>query len=131
MKPGSRSRFARFGPAYFFGLPGNPVSVMVTLLPARAAALASAHRAKDPIADPGQSPLPRPGLRKTRAGWSFQRGVLERRTDGGYTVRSSGHQGAGVLRSMSEANCFIIRRWSRATWRRAPRSKCSRLPALV
>jgi len=47
-------------------------------------------------------------LRKAPGRLEFQRGVLERRTDGAYTVRSSGHQGAGVLSSMSEANCFII-----------------------
>ena len=34
--------------------------------------------------------------------------MLERQASGAYTVRSSGHQGSGVLRSMSEANCFII-----------------------
>ncbi len=38
----------------------------------------------------------------------FQRGVLTREADGSYTVHGVSHQGAGVLRSMSEANCFIV-----------------------
>jgi molybdopterin molybdotransferase len=47
-------------------------------------------------------------LRKKPGRVEFQRGVLAQRPDGGYVVRGTGHQGAGVLRSMSEANCFII-----------------------
>ena len=47
-------------------------------------------------------------LRKKPGRLEFQRGVLERTASGAYSVRSTGHQGAGVLRSMGEANCFII-----------------------
>jgi molybdopterin molybdotransferase len=47
-------------------------------------------------------------LRKKPGRLEFQRGVLTRQPSGGYVVRSTGHQGAGVLRSMSEANCFIV-----------------------
>jgi molybdopterin molybdotransferase len=47
-------------------------------------------------------------LRKKPGRLEFQRGVLERNASGAYAVRSTGHQGAGVLRSMGEANCFII-----------------------
>jgi len=47
-------------------------------------------------------------LRKKPGRLEFQRGVLEREPSGRYVVRSTGHQGAGVLRSMSEANCFIV-----------------------
>jgi len=47
-------------------------------------------------------------LRKSPGRLEFQRGVLERQESGAYAVRSTGHQGAGVLRSMSEANCFIV-----------------------
>ena len=47
-------------------------------------------------------------LRKKPGRHEFQRGVYERDAAGRYHVRSTGHQGAGVLRSMSEANCFIV-----------------------
>jgi len=47
-------------------------------------------------------------LKKKAGRLEFQRGILERRPDGRYVVRGVGHQGAGVLRSMAEADCFIV-----------------------
>jgi molybdopterin molybdotransferase len=108
MKPGKPVAFGRFGGAYFFGLPGNPVSVMVTfyqLVQPALRALAGASDAEPPILVRATCET---HLRKKPGRLEFQRGVLARRPQGGYTVRSTGHQGAGVLRSMSEANCFII-----------------------
>jgi molybdopterin molybdotransferase len=108
MKPGKPIAFGRFGSACFFGLPGNPVSVMVTfyqLVQPALRALTGAHDPDPPILVRARCET---RLRKKPGRLEFQRGVLERRADGAYTVRSSGHQGAGVLRSMSDANCFII-----------------------
>jgi molybdopterin molybdotransferase len=48
------------------------------------------------------------GLRKKPGRTEFQRGILERGANGEWTVRVTGSQGSGVLRSMSEANCFIV-----------------------
>ena len=108
MKPGKPIAFGHFGPAHFFGLPGNPVSVMVTFYQVVQPAL----RALMGIADPDPTITVRAAcetrLHKKPGRLEFQRGLLGRRADGTYTVRSIGHQGAGVLRSMSEANCFII-----------------------
>jgi molybdopterin molybdotransferase len=47
-------------------------------------------------------------LRKKPGRTEFQRGILERTATGEWTVRITGSQGSGVLRSMSEANCFIV-----------------------
>ena len=47
-------------------------------------------------------------LKKKPGRLEFQRGILERAADGSYLVRGASHQGAGVLRSMTEANCFIV-----------------------
>jgi molybdopterin molybdotransferase len=47
-------------------------------------------------------------LRKKPGRTEFQRGVLARAPEGHWTVRVTGTQGSGVLRSMSEANCFIV-----------------------
>ena len=108
MKPGKPLAFGRFGAAYFFGLPGNPVSVMVTfyqLVQPALRALAGVTDALPPILVRAACET---RLRKKPGRLEFQRGVLARRPEGGYTVRSTGHQGAGVLRSMSEANCFIV-----------------------
>jgi molybdopterin molybdotransferase len=108
MKPGKPIAFGRYGGAYFFGLPGNPVSAMVTfyqLVQPALRALAGVTEVDPPI-------LLRAAcesrLRKKPGRLEFQRGVLARLPCGAYTVRSTGHQGAGVLRSMSEANCFIV-----------------------
>jgi molybdopterin molybdotransferase len=47
-------------------------------------------------------------LRKAPGRTEFQRGVLSRAADGALTVKPTGEQGSGILKSMSEANCFII-----------------------
>jgi len=108
MKPGKPIAFGRFGKAHFFGLPGNPVSVMVTfyqLVQPALRALMGATNVDPPILVLAECET---RLRKKPGRLEFQRGHLARRPTGEYVVRSSGHQGAGVLRSMSEANCFII-----------------------
>ena len=47
-------------------------------------------------------------LKKAPGRTEFQRGILSRDAQGQWSVRVTGEQGSGILRSMSEANCFII-----------------------
>ncbi len=108
MKPGRPLAYGKVAGAHFFGLPGNPVSVMVTFYQfVRDALLKLSGR--DPV-----PPLPTfkvpcvSSLKKAPGRTEFQRGVLERDPHGTWSVRVTGEQGSGVLRSMSEANCFII-----------------------
>jgi molybdopterin molybdotransferase len=108
MKPGRPLAYGKIGNAHFFGLPGNPVSVMVTFYQfVRDALLKLAGR--DPI-----DPLPTfrvpctSNLKKAPGRTEFQRGILSRDGAGNLSVRVTGEQGSGILRSMSEANCFII-----------------------
>jgi len=108
MKPGRPLAYGKIGAAHFFGLPGNPVSVMVTFYQfVRDALLKLSGR--DPV-----PPLPTfkvpcvSSLKKAPGRTEFQRGVLERDSHGTWSVRVTGEQGSGILRSMSEANCFII-----------------------
>jgi molybdopterin molybdotransferase len=108
MKPGKPIAFGRFGPALFFGLPGNPVSVMVTFYPVVRPALQALTGLVEPDAPVLLRAACSSRLRKKPGRLEFQRGVYERDASGKYLVRSTGHQGAGVLRSMSEANCFIV-----------------------
>ena len=108
MKPGKPIAFGRFGKACFFGLPGNPVSVMVTFYQLVQPALRALMGAVDPDPPVLLRASCQTRLLKKPGRLEFQRGVLARQPSGAYVVRSSGHQGAGVLRSMSEANCFII-----------------------
>ena len=108
MKPGRPLAYGRLGSAHFFGLPGNPVSVMVTFYQfVRDALLKLSGR--DPV-----PPLPSfkvpctSSLKKAPGRTEFQRGVLTQDASGDWSVRVTGEQGSGILRSMSEANCFIL-----------------------
>jgi len=108
MKPGRPLAYGRIGNAHFFGLPGNPVSVMVTFYQFVRDALLKLSGC-DPV-----PPLPTfkvpctSNLKKAPGRTEFQRGILAQDTSGNWNVRVTGEQGSGILRSMSEANCFII-----------------------
>lgn len=108
IKPGKPIAFGRVGRAYFFGLPGNPVSAMVTFYQLVQPALQALQGAID--ADPPilLRATCESRLRKQPGRLEFQRGILSRLPSGAYSVRSAGHQGAATLLSMSDANCFII-----------------------
>jgi molybdopterin molybdotransferase len=108
MKPGRPVTFGHIDDAVFFGLPGNPVSVMVTFFVFVRQALrkmTGATAASDVLTLHARTTTP---LRKRPGRYEFQRGVLEQAGPGEFTVRSAGAQGSGILRSMSEANCFIM-----------------------
>jgi molybdopterin molybdotransferase len=107
MKPGRPMAFGRIGKAFLFGLPGNPVAVMVTFYQFVRDAL---------LRMMGVAPVePVPSLRvpcvsslkKNPGRTEFQRGILFEE-DGQWKVRVTGAQGSGVLRSMAQANCFIV-----------------------
>jgi molybdopterin molybdotransferase len=108
MKPGRPVAFGHIGKAVFFGLPGNPVSVMVTFLQfVRPALLKMTGETAPPAPLVLRARTANP-LRKRPGRFEFQRGVLEQSAPGVFVVRSAGAQGSGILRSMSEANCFIM-----------------------
>ena len=107
MRPGRPLAYGKIGGADFFGLPGNPVSVMVCFyIFVREALWKRAGRV-------GLSPLPmiaavaETPLKKSPGRMEFQRGQLS--PDGkGWRVRVTGDQGSGILSSMTRANCFIV-----------------------
>jgi len=111
MRPGRPMAFGRISSnghdAVLFGLPGNPVAVMVTFYHFVRGAL---HR----LMGANVAPLPRlrvratTPIRKKPGRTEFQRGILAPGADGNLEVRLTGQQGSGVLRSMSEANCFVV-----------------------
>ena len=108
MKPGRPVTYGHIDNAVFFGLPGNPVSVMVTFFQFVRAALLRMSGEVNP--QPVYTVFARTttALRKRPGRYEFQRGVLQQSAPGEFTVRSAGAQGSGILRSMSEANCFIM-----------------------
>lgn len=107
MKPGKPLAFGKLGDAVFFGLPGNPVSVMVTfyqfVLPA--IRRMRGEQARDPLLFEARCAN---SLKKAAGRAEFQRGILQRDADGSWVVSTTGLQGSHVLSSMSHANCFIL-----------------------
>lgn len=108
MKPGKPIAFGRLaGGAAFFGLPGNPVSAMVTYYQVVQPALDYLAGADARLSLAFESRTTE-RLHKRVGRREFQRGVLEVDANGELSVRSAAPQGAGILRSMSIANCFIV-----------------------
>ena len=106
MRPGRPMAFGRIGGAFLFGLPGNPVAVMVTFYQFVRPALLYMQGREDAELPLLQVPSAE-NLRKVPGRTEYQRGILFAEKDG-WRVRTTGQQGSGVLRSMSEANCFIV-----------------------
>ena len=107
MKPGRPFTFGKLGSTYFFGLPGNPVSVMVTFYQFVQPALKRIIGEKPTV--PTLLKVPCISKLKKRPGRvEYQRGVLEYDEAGRMIVRKTGAQGSGILRSMADANCFIV-----------------------
>lgn len=107
MKPGRPLAFGSINDSFFFGLPGNPVSVMVTfyqfvqpsILKIMGAVQAPQILVK---AAAGNRLKKRPGRVE------YQRGLLSRSEDGDLVVHTEADQGSGILSSMSNANCFVV-----------------------
>ncbi|HEX7219396.1 MAG TPA: gephyrin-like molybdotransferase Glp [Burkholderiales bacterium] len=106
MRPGRPMAFGRIGAAFLFGLPGNPVAVMVTFYQFVREALLYMQGRDDAGLPLLQVPTAE-NMRKVPGRTEYQRGVVFRDGDS-WKVRTTGQQGSGVLRSMSEANCFIV-----------------------
>jgi len=107
MKPGRPLAFGRIDGAWFFGLPGNPVSVMVTFYEFVRPALEKLMGTTPRL--PWTTPAKVTHALKKRPGRvEFQRGFLHQATDGARCVTPTGDQGSGILSSMSQANCFIV-----------------------
>ncbi|MEJ2255905.1 MAG: molybdopterin molybdotransferase MoeA [Woeseiaceae bacterium] len=107
MKPGRPLAFGHIEDALFFGLPGNPVSVMATFYQLVQPALQVLSGLAEPVPPVTVTALAAAPLRKKPGRREFQRGVLVRDEDGRLLVHS-GSQGSGILSSMSNANCFIV-----------------------
>lgn len=108
MKPGRPLAFGRIGKAWFFGLPGNPVSAMATFYQLVQPALVQLMGVSEPDQPLLLRAVCRTRLKKSPGRREFQRGILAPIAAGRYEVSSTGQQGSGILRSMTEANCFIV-----------------------
>ncbi len=107
MKPGRPLAYGKIGRAHFFGLPGNPVSVMVTFYQFVRDALLTLQGVSPLPVQPLLKAICTSPIKKAPGRTEFQRGVLYLE-DGVFKVRVTGEQGSGILKSMSDANCFIM-----------------------
>lgn len=107
IKPGKPFAFGRLPGSLFFGLPGNPVSSLVTLYQLALPALMTCQGLT------WQPPLRwratlTAGIKKKPGRADFQRGLVQSDGQGGMQVAPVGNQGSAVLTSMSRSNCFIV-----------------------
>ncbi|CCO46439.1 putative Bifunctional molybdenum cofactor biosynthesis MobB/MoeA [Vibrio nigripulchritudo SOn1] len=106
MRPGRPLAFGKIGNKPFFGLPGNPVAVMVSFINFVEPALRKLQ------GETGWNPLKikaiaTENLRSRQGRTEFSRGIYNVNSSGLLEVKTTGKQGSGILRSMSEANCLI------------------------
>lgn len=111
MRPGRPMAFGKIHShgksAYLFGLPGNPVAVMVTFYVFVRDALFHMMGATCP-ALPLVRATSKTMIQKRPGRTEYQRGILSIGHDGNLQVAITGSQGSGILRSMSEANCMVV-----------------------
>lgn len=107
MKPGRPLTFGHLGDSLFFGLPGNPVAVMVTFYQFVQPAIHYLAGGEPQLPLTLQASCVHP-LRKRPGRTEFLRGVLQHTMQGKLEVTVTGRQGSGILSSMSRANCFIV-----------------------
>jgi molybdopterin molybdotransferase len=107
MRQGRPMAVGRIGPAILFGLPGNPVAVMVTFLafvrPALLRMMGCTAAAPPLLKARSEEPI-----RKKAGRTEYQRGWVSTASDGSARVRTTGNQGSGVLSSMVQANGLIV-----------------------
>lgn len=107
MKPGKPLAYGKIGTCHFFGLPGNPVAVMVTFQQFVRDALHILMGQQPRLTIEFQATCTSP-IRKVPGRTEFQRGILSKDPDGSWTVRTTGAQCSGILSSMSKANSYIV-----------------------
>ncbi len=115
MRPGRPMAFGRIWAdrpgsgqsAVLFGLPGNPVAVMVTFYVfVRQGLMAMCGESLDGA--PCIQAISAESIQKKPGRTEYRRGQMFVDDQGRAAVRTTGGQGSGILRSMSDANCLIV-----------------------
>jgi molybdopterin molybdotransferase len=108
MRPGRPMAVGRIGSSILFGLPGNPVAVMVTFLAFVRPALLRMMGCRDTAPPPLLRARSLEAMRKKPGRTEYQRGIVSTAADGSLQVRTTGNQGSGVLSSMVQANGLVV-----------------------
>ena len=107
IKPGKPLAFGKIGQCCFFGLPGNPVAVVVTFQQVVAPALRQLSGVS-PSKPLRFSATCTSALKKSPGRQEYQRGILSQDEHGEFFVASAGRQGSHILSSMSQSGCYIV-----------------------
>jgi molybdopterin molybdotransferase len=107
IKPGKPFAFGKLSNSVFFGLPGNPVSALVTAHQLALPALVKMQNA-EALKRVTIKVKAANDLKKSAGRMDFQRGVLTVNEQGETVVISTGSQGSGILSSIAKANCYIV-----------------------
>lgn len=107
IKPGHPVTFAKLSNSLFFGLPGNPVAVMVCF---SQLVLPAIRKLNGQQQRPALTLMARASenIRKLPGRYEFVRGILTQDEQGKHRVMRAGKQGSAILSTMSRANCFIL-----------------------
>lgn len=107
IKPGKPFAFGQLSSAWFCGLPGNPVSAVLTLYVLVQPMLAKLAGHTQWQAPPMIPAITKTAFKKSPGRTDYQRGIY-RIENGQFVVETTGNQSSGAFRSMSLANCFVI-----------------------
>lgn len=107
MKPGKPFAFGKLTRSVFFGLPGNPVSALVTMYQLAVPGIVKMQNAA-PLIRTKIKVKAATNIRKSPGRKDFQRGILAPNEHGELVVTLTGAQGSGILSSIAKANCFIV-----------------------
>ncbi|OOF66251.1 molybdopterin molybdotransferase MoeA [Rodentibacter sp. Ppn85] len=108
MKPGKPFAFGKLYNAWFCGLPGNPVSALVTFYQLVQPAILQLSGQKYPKKQPHFTAIATTDLKKTPGRLDFQRGYYQMNENGQIEVQSVGFQGSHLFSSFVKSNCFIV-----------------------
>lgn len=108
IKPGKPFAFGRLNSSWFCGLPGNPVSAVVTFYQLVQPLLATLTGQQKSALPPRQKVRCASQLKKSPGRLDFQRGILRQNAQGELEVETTGMQGSHVFSSFALANCFIV-----------------------
>lgn len=115
IKPGRPLAFGKIAHSLFFGLPGNPVAVMVTFYQFVLPAIEQMLGMNTPVITPKIQAKTTENIRKKPGRTEIVRAIMRQNSVGEWLVKTTGKQGSGILQSMSLANAFIILEHNRQT----------------
>lgn len=106
MKPGKPTFFGKKGEKLVFGLPGNPVSALVTYLEFVRPAILRMMGQKDVLLHDMDAILEEK-LQKKTGRLYLLKGIFQKKNGNSY-VKSAGVQHSHILESFARANCLIL-----------------------